>query len=89
MDKDRAIDAAYVRGADKPARDAEPRGLYPDPRSVRGAARASRGADRMHDDPPEFFVSEAHGLPLLSNNPAPLLSALHIPTLIDEEKASS
>jgi len=43
----------------------------------------------MHDDPPEFFVSEVHGLPLLSNNPAPLLSALHIPTLIDEEKASS
>ena len=36
-----------------------------------------------------FSASEALGLPLLFDNPAPLSSALHIPTLLAEPKTRS
>jgi len=42
-------------------------------------ARSSSGLD-------DFSVSAELGLPLLSDDPTPLSSALHIPTLLDEAK---
>ena len=87
MDTNREIDAQDARAADKPARDAEPRGPNSDPRRAQGAVDAPQG-DGNHDEPPgaDFLVSEALGVPLLLDDPAPLSSALHIPTLVDEEK---
>lgn len=86
MDRNREIDADEGRVADKPARDAEPRGLNSDPRRMQGAVDAPQG-DGTHDEPPEpdFLVSEALGVPLLVDDPAPLSSALHIPVLVDEK----
>ena len=46
---------------------------------------AKRKQSRSKTDE-EFFVSSGLGLPLLADNPTPLSSALHIPTLLDESK---
>jgi hypothetical protein len=50
----------------------------------RGDGPATKTSSSEGDS--DFFVSSEVGLPLLSDNPTPLSSALKIPTLINESK---
>ena len=62
-------------------------------KAEKAAGQAESAAGKAEEKPhsqtdiDNFSVSAELGLPLLSDNPTPLSSALHIPTLLIEPKA--
>jgi hypothetical protein len=77
---------------DSPAKDTDERrqaeGSHVDPRADERAGEIA--PNKTHSDSSgdsDLYVSSELGLPLLSENPTPLSSALHIPTLITDSRS--